>query len=261
MHTTHRLSVRAIAWMVALPLTGLFVWVAQPAWGEELSADEIIQRVDENAHVETGYFESRMTIRMGRRELVKQMESWSDGTGNGLVTFTNPADRGTKYLKLGDELWMYFPDADDLVKISGHMLRQGFMGSDFSYEDAIDSERLQDLYSFELTGVEGCGEDAQCYVVEAVALPGVQVTYARRLMWVDAERFFVRREELLGPGGRLLKVAQVEKVEEIAGRHFPVQVTMQDVLRQGSSTTLEMVRVELDVEIPAGLFTLRSLMQ
>ena len=44
---------------------------------------------------------------------------------NSLIEFTNPRDRGTKYLKRGDELWMFFPDAEDLVRISGHMLNRG----------------------------------------------------------------------------------------------------------------------------------------
>lgn len=250
------LAIAALALLTAVSIASRESPTARAA---TLSAEEIIARVDGHAYVESGYFESRMIIRTGRRELVKEMQTWSDGAGNGLVTFVNPADRGTKYLKLGDELWMYFPDADDLVKISGHMLRQGFMGSDFSYEDAIASERLQDLYDVTLAGTEPCDE-ASCYVLEAVAKPGVSVSYAQRRMWVDSELFVVRREELLAAGGRLLKVARAEKIVEVAGRNLATEVTMEDVIRRGSSTTLILDRIELDVEIPEDLFTLRSLM-
>src|SRR5690606_42064802 len=69
--------------------------------------------------------------------------------------------------------------SDLLVKISGHMLRQGFMGSDFSYEDALESRKLLDSYDFTLEGTEPCG-DAVCYVLEATARPGSGVAYARR---------------------------------------------------------------------------------
>lgn len=246
---------RSLLWLVLL----LALACGASAFGQEpITADEVIARVDANAYVESGYFESTMIIRTGRRELVKQMQIWADGAGNGLVTFVNPADAGTKYLKLGDELWMYFPEADDLVKISGHMLRQGFMGSDFSYEDAIGSERLQDLYDVILTGVEPC-DDSTCYVLEATAKPGVEVTYARRRMWVDAELFVVLREELLAANGKLLKTARVDKIEQIDGRYFATRITMEDALRQNSSTTLILDRVDLDVHIPEDLFTLRSL--
>src|SRR5690625_927443 len=78
----------------------------------EVSADEIIARVDANSDFSSSYSRSTMIIRQGNREMAKEMLTWADGDGNGLVEFVNAADRGTKYLKLGDELWMFFPDAD-----------------------------------------------------------------------------------------------------------------------------------------------------
>ena len=247
--------------LAAVPAgTHALAQAAQTGVQAEPTASDIIARVHENASFTSAYFESTMIIRTGRRELVKQMQSYSDGQGNGLVTFTNPADRDTKYLKLGDELWMYFPDADDLVKISGHMLRQGFMGSDFSYEDTLESDRFQEHYDVALTGVEACGE-ATCYVLDAAAKPDAQVTYAQRRMWVDTSSMWCGKEELFAAGGRLLKVAETENVEMIGGRPFATQITMRDVLKQNSSTTLMLTRVEFDIDIPPGLFTLRSLMQ
>lgn len=109
--------------------------------------------------------------------------------------------------------------------------------------------------------MDDCADGAMCYILEATALPEVEVTYAKRRMWVDAALFIVRREELLSASGRLLKVATVDEVQEIAGRNFPTRITMEDVLRRGSSTTLEFTHVELDVDIPEDLFTLRSLMR
>ena len=135
----------------ALMVAGALLAAAGAA-AADLDAREIIARVDENALWQSARSRSRMIIRQGNRELVKEMISWTDGEGNGLVEFINPADRGTKYLKMGGDLWMYFPDADDLVRISGHMLRQGFMGSDFSYEDAIENVQLLEKYEVELTG-------------------------------------------------------------------------------------------------------------
>jgi len=226
----------------------------------ELSAEEIIARVDGNAYWESSRTRSRMIIRQGNRELVKEMLTWGDGDGNGFVEFVNPADRGTKYLKLGEDLWMFFPDADDLVRISGHMLRQGIMGSDFSYEDALESERLQELYEFALIGVEACAE-GECYVLEAAARPGARVAYAQRKMWVDTEYFVLRQEELYAASGRLLKVARMEEIKVIGGRHVATRLTMEDVLRRNTSTTLVLDELELDVEIPEGMFSLQSLMR
>lgn len=248
--TLHRMTILAMALIGA-------ILTLSPVRAATLSAAEIMERVDANAHIESAYSEMTMTIRTGRRELVKEMHSWADGS-KALVEFRNPADQGTKYLKLADELWMYFPDADDLVKISGHMLRQGMMGSDFSYQDALESERMVDLYEFTVKGSEPCAEGT-CYVVDATARAGVEVTYALRRIWVDTERFVVKREELMAPGGRLLKVSEAHAFQEIDERYLATRITMKDVLRRDSLTTLVINRIELNPQIPEELFTLRSL--
>ena len=45
------------------------------------------------------------------------------------VEFTNPEDKGVRYLKTDKNLWMYFPVEQETVKISGHLLKEGMMGS------------------------------------------------------------------------------------------------------------------------------------
>lgn len=149
---------------------------------------------DDNEYFESARFEAEMVIVSGSRQMVKTMTSYVQ-EDNGLVVFTNPRDRGTKFLKRGDDLWMFFPDAEDLVKISGHMLNQGIMGSDFSYQDVMEADKLTDLYAFELVGEEEL-DGRPCYVLEGIAVEGQDVSYYRRKSWIDSERFVGLREEL-----------------------------------------------------------------
>ncbi len=226
----------------------------------DLTAEEIVARMDANAYMASAHLVAKLVIQAGSREITKQMEGWVVGNQKAMVTFLNPGDRGTKYLKLGDELWMFFPDAEDLVKISGHMLKQGMMGSDFSYQDALESEKMGELYEFKLAGVETY-DGARCYVLEATALPGKQVSYPKRKIWVDCEKFVARREELYAASGKLLKVSRVEEVKEKGGRTYAGRVVMEDKLKRGSSTTLIIEQVEFDVKIPDDVFSLRNLMR
>ncbi|NLM97210.1 MAG: hypothetical protein GX175_06350, partial [Halanaerobiaceae bacterium] len=69
-----------------------------------LTAEEIIEKRDNNEYIETARAEMEMIIRSGRREMIKTMVSLTDRE-NSLTEFTNPRDRGTKFLKRGDELW------------------------------------------------------------------------------------------------------------------------------------------------------------
>jgi len=175
-----------------------------------------------------------------------------------LVEFTNPADRGTKYLKREDNLWMFFPDAEDIVKISGHMLQQGFMGSDFSYQDMMESDKLTELYTFNLLE-EDTFNDRPCYVLEAIAVPGKKVSYYRRLTWIDKERFVGLKEELYTESGRLLKTSEVQEIEEIESRWLPVQTIMENKLRKDTYTQFIINEIELNPELNEDLFSLQSL--
>ncbi len=222
-----------------------------------LTAEEIIAKVDENQYITSAKAEAEMIITNSGRKITKTMVSLTDGD-NSLTEFTNPRDRGTKFLKRGDDLWMFFPDAEDTVKISGHMLSQGMMGSDFSYQDMMESDKLTELYTYTLVG-EGEVNGRACYVLEGIAVEGKEVSYYRRKSWIDKERFVGLKEELYAESGRLLKVLTVTRVEEIDGRWYPVESVMENKLRKNTQTEFILKTIEFNPEIPAGTFTLESM--
>ncbi|MCC3144690.1 outer membrane lipoprotein-sorting protein [Halanaerobium sp. Z-7514] len=223
----------------------------------ELSAEEIINKRDDNEYIITAYSEAQMIIKSGGREQIKAMRVWQDQT-NALAEFTNPRDRGTKFLKRGDDLWMFFPEAEDLVKISGHMLEQGMMGSDFSYQDMLESDKLTDLYHFELLGIEEYN-GRPAYKLEGVKVPGKEVSYYRRIVWIDRERFVGLREELYTESGRLLKELELIEMAEIDGRWYPVHSVMENKLRKNTSTEFIINEIDFNAELPEAIFTLQRL--
>lgn len=240
-----------------LVVIGLAVSMASGLSVFALTAEEIIAKVDANQYITSARAEAEMVITNAGRKITKTMVSITDGE-NGLTEFTNPRDRGTKFLKRGDELWMFFPESEDIVKISGHMLSQAMMGSDFSYQDLMESDKLTELYTFTLIGEDEVN-GRPCYVLEGIAVEGKEVSYYRRKIWIDQERFVGLKEELYAQSGRLLKVLTVTRVEEIAGRWFPVASVMENKLRKNTQTEFLITALEFDPEIPPGTFTLERL--
>jgi outer membrane lipoprotein-sorting protein len=223
----------------------------------EMTAEEIIIQRDNNEYFDSVRLEAEMIIVSGGRKMTKTMIALSDKK-NSLVEFTNPQDRGTKFLKREDNLWMFFPDAEDIVKISGHMLNQGMMGSDFSYQDIMESDKLTDLYDFKIIGEEEI-DGRPCYVLEGVAREGVKVSYYRRVSWVDKERFIGLKEELYAQSGRLLKETKVNELEKINERWIPVDSLMEDKLRKNTYTEFKISLIDFNPEIPEETFSLQSL--
>jgi outer membrane lipoprotein-sorting protein len=223
----------------------------------DLTAEEIINMRDDNEYFDTAQMEAEMIIVNGSRKITKTMTALTDKK-NSLAEFTNSQDRGTKFLKIEGDLWMFFPDAEEIIKISGHMLNQGMMGSDFSYQDLMESDKLTDLYDFKIIKEEEL-DGRPCYVLEGIARDGVKVSYYRRVSWIDKERFIGLKEELYAESGRILKETKVNKIEEIEGRWVAVDSVMENKLRKDTYTQFIITQISFNPEIPEETFSLQNL--
>jgi len=227
----------------------------------DLDPFDILDRIDENMTFDTAYVEMEMEIKIRNRTITKELISYADGNEKSYIEFLSPArDRGTKMLKVGDIIKVYYPSAERIMRLSGHMLRQSMMGSDFSYEDMTErSTEFREKYTGRMLETEVL-EGRECYVMELTSREE-RVTYYRRKIWVDRERFVGLKEELYSQAGKLLKLMTVEKIETINRRQYPTVVVMEDKLRQDSSTTMILKEVKFDIDIPEGTFTDRKLLE
>lgn len=219
-----------------------------------LTGEEIIDRVDDNRVVNTMEYEATMVISMGDQVREKSFRGYAKADDHAYIEFTAPArDKGTRFLKLSDEMWMYVPIVEKAIKIAGHMLRQSLMGSDFSYDDFTENERMEDLYAIELTGTDTIADD-ECYVLEMTARVD-EVTYYRRKMWVVKTTFIPVKTELYAKSGKLMKEFIILETEKIGSYHYPIKMRMINKLRADTFTELMFSTIKLDVVIPSKVFT------
>lgn len=230
----------------------IFLVLGTGCWG--ITGEEIIKKVDANMTFGTARMESRMVIHVDSEIREKTIVSYDRGQDTGYAEFLTPArDKGVKYLKIKDNMWMYLPSVDKIIKISGAMLRQSMMGSDFSYEDALESSKLLEKYTATLVGEEKV-EDRTCYVVDLVAKVK-EVTYYERKIWVDKERFIPIREDLFALSGKKLKEMTMGDIKRIGGRYYPMYMTMSNLLRQNSKTEMFITKAQFDIYVPPETFT------
>ena len=215
---------------------------------------EILQRLDENTVVTTSSYKARMIISLGGTVREKGFTGYGEGKEHAYMEFTYPArDKGTRFLKIEDEMWMYLPSVEKATKIAGHMLRQSMMGSDFSYDDVVENEKLTELYDVELTGTDSIGEK-ECYVLELTAkVP--DVTYYSRKTWVDKDKYVALKVELYAKSGKLMKEITVSEFKNVNKYTFPTSIKMVNKLRRDTYTELILENVKLDISIPDRVFT------
>lgn len=239
----------------------ILILIPKSTPGQELTADMILARIDDNMVYESAYSEMDMIITIGKRIIKKELVSYTEGIEKSFVEFLSPArDRGTKMLKIGKVLKIYFPSAERVMRLSGHMLKQSMMGSDFSYEDMMETaEELKKEYQVKLLGEELYNE-IPCYVLELESRDESQ-TYFFRKIWVDKEKFIGHKAEFSAKSGKLLKVMTVGNIQSFKDRFYPTRVTMEDKLRKDSKTEMVIKNIQFDVPIPEGTFTERNLMR
>lgn len=223
-----------------------------------MDGEELLKKMDVNRTWKTTTATAQMEIHINDEIRVKTMYMKGMTKGNkSLVTFTNPEDEGTKYLMLDDNLWIYFPEENDVVKISGHMLKEGMMGSDVSYEDALESDKLSEKYEVNITGeveYEGHG----CYELTLSAITK-KAPYYKRVMLVDKKNYVAWKEDMYAKSGKLLKKAKVLNIEKFGDKWYPVKTEMVNMLRKNSKTVFSVEDIIFDAPVDESSFTMRSL--
>ena len=226
--------------------------------GWAIDGKELLEKMDVNRDWKSIVSAAKMEIIIDDETRIKTMEISGLAEGNkSLVRFTNPEDEGTKYLMLGDNLWIYFPEENDVVKISGHMLKEGMMGSDVSYEDALEADKLADKYTVAITGEETY-EGKDCYVLTLTAKVK-DAPYFKRIMRVEKKRYIAWKEESFAKSGKKLKTARVLDVKKVGTMWYPVKVEMVNALRKNSRTVFTTESIDFNEPVPEDLFTMRNL--
>jgi outer membrane lipoprotein-sorting protein len=244
-HTKHHIQIAVIMLLISGAL-----W-AQP------TGEQILNRIDANMSADTRYVKSKMIIHGPRSSRTVESESWGKGESSFTEYLAPAREKGTKMLKLEDQLWIFSPSTDRTIQISGHMLRQSVMGSDLSYEDMMDDRKLSDVYDAGVVGSESIGE-TDCWIVEMKATEE-DVAYQMRKLWVDKSRYIPLKEELYAKSGKLLKKTELTNITQHGSRWYPGKITFKDMLKKGAGTEFLVDEIRFNVEIPGHLLSKAAL--
>jgi len=222
------------------------------------SGKTILDKVDDNMSTKTRIMTASMEIGTERTKRTMTMKTYGEGNHKAYTEYMAPArEKGTKMLKLDNQLWIYSPSTDRTIQISGHMLRQSVMGSDMSYEDMMSDKPLLEQYKADVICTE-IVDGRKCWVVTLMAII-LDINYFSRKIWVDTERYVPLKEELFAKSGKLLKRITFSDVQKVAGRWYPMAFVYKDMLKDGSGTKMTIQEIKLDTTIPANVFNLGNL--
>jgi outer membrane lipoprotein-sorting protein len=242
-------------------LSVAFVWsllLSGAGRAEDTRAQRLLVEVDKNLWASTKYIDGRLIIDNGRRVRTLSMETWMEGVKKSYSYYKAPArERGTKMLKLEKKLWMYTPHTDRKILIAGHLLRQSMMGSDLSYEDMMEEDKLSEAYIGTIDGEEEL-EGVQTLVMTLKAKKKTK-TYQTLKVWIDPAKNTVLKEEAYAKSGKLLKLIYFKEYRRIDNRLFPKKMIFRDTLKENTKTIYTFDKIQFNVDIPTKYFSQRIL--
>ncbi len=232
--------------------------------GQELTGEDIIQKVNDTMNVETSHGKAKMTIvTTSGSERTFVQESWSKDKGEkNLVRYLEPQrvkDQAVLMLNNADDIWMFFPRTQRVRKLATHAKKQKMQGSDFSYEDMGSGDAfIKDYESKRLEDEESEGFD--CYKLELTRKPESDLSYSRLIIWVVKTNYVpivIDYYDENDPSRNVKRLVQSD-IRVIDGIPTAMKAVMHN-LNDNTQTELEMLEVEFNIPLDDSMFTERAL--
>ena len=239
-------------------LIGLLGFTAAAQQVDTPEPKDLIRAAMEHWRGITSYSVMTMTVHRSDWERTMSMQAWTEGDKNSLVRVTEPKkDAGNGTLILDQNMWIYTPKVNRIIKIPSSMMNQSWMGSDFSNKDISKSTDIIDQYDHRLINVEEKNGHF-FYTIESVPHEDAAVVWGKEVV-VIRDDFVMMRQEFWDQDNILVKEMNALEVATMDGREIATRMRMNKVDAPDEWTDMSVNSIDFDVELATSVFTLSNL--
>jgi outer membrane lipoprotein-sorting protein len=229
-----------------------------PGIQQEVDAKTLIRKAMDHWRGVTSRSDMTMIIHRPNWERTMSMQSWSEGEKLSLVRVTEPRkDAGNGTLVNDTNMWSYTPKINRIIKVPSSMMRQSWMGSDFSNRDVSKSTDIIDQYQHHLTSSEEVDGHVH-YMVTSIPNEDAAVVWGREVL-VVRDDYVLFRQEYWDQDDVLVNTKVAGDIVEMGGRPVARTLRMSEVDTPDEWTQMVTNDIQFDIEIPANTFTLSNL--
>lgn len=227
------------------------------SWAQD--ATEIVRMADQKMRGESSRADFTMQIIRPSWQRSISMKAWSRGTEYSLILVTAPArDKGTAYLKRGNEVWNWLPDINRTIKLPPSMMGQSWMGSDFSNNDLVNESSIVNDYTHTLAG-DSTLSGYECYKIEMTPKPEAPVVWGKVYAFISKEEYLQLRFEFYDEEDALMKTMEGSEIREMDGRFIPTRMEMIPADEPGHKTVLIYDAIEFNIDVSGNFFTIQNM--
>lgn len=218
-----------------------------------ISATEIAKRYEENIKYESSITSATLSISDNLGTSIQSLKSYSNKDGDTLIEITSGPDRGQKILRKDTQLYLYYPDADQIIRLQGSSLKDSFMGSDFSYEDLSEEKSILENYSATLIS-----ENDYTYTILLTA-NSRKMVYQKQELVIDKSNFTLKSAKLMSSSNRELRSLENSNFKEVGNYIVAYTTVMKDLIKREGETRLDINDIKINVSIDSQLFRKENL--
>ncbi len=223
-------------------------------------AKEIVQKAHDKVQGEkSSHSVMNMVIKRPTYERSLSFKNWSKGTKYAVTLVTAPArEKGQAFLKRDREMWNWNPKISRMIKLPPSMMSQGWMGSDYTNDDALNQSSIVEDYTHKLLGEEKIdGHD--CYHIELIPKEDATVAWGKVLMWITKDEYLQIKLEYFDEDGYLVKTELGHNITTMSGRVLPAQFEIIPADKPDQRTIVNIEHIEFNISIEDSFFTQQSI--
>jgi hypothetical protein len=239
---------RGVTGIVAALVAGTLVTMAHAPVGALVDGTALLRQVDRRLNPPSyDAYKRLINIEPNGRTREYLLYQVADGREKVAALFLSPAsDKGRSTLRLGDNMWMYVPNAGRPIRITS---LQSVVGGVFNNADILSVDYSAE---YDVVGVDESGED---YLLELKAKTSA-VAYDRLKMWVTRKDTLPTRIECLTPTSMLIKTLHFKDITDFGGGIIrPATIETDSPLYKGYKSSMVLVQLKART-FPAEVFTL-----
>ena len=222
----------------------------------QATADDIINHIIDNQRGgESGRSTITMTVIKPDKETTYVIDSVSDGDESSLIQVREPSrDAGQAFLTVGDNLWIYNPRLKRTLRLPPSGRSDSFLGSDISYND-LGGRDLETDYTATLLQSDKEG------IVTLELIPGdlAPTPYGKIVIEADEETLAPVDYLYYDQRDQAVRHLTFENFVEVGEYSFPTHIEVENLLREGERTVVDISDYEFGVDIPEACFAQQAL--
>jgi len=236
-----------VGWMLAV-LIGAIAALGERPVGAAIDGTALLRQVDRRLNPPSyDAYKRLINVEPSGRTREYLLYQVAEGREKVAALFLSPAsDKGRSTLRVGDNMWMYVPNAGKPIRITS---LQSVIGGVFNNADILS---LDYSAEYDVAKVDESGED---YLLELKAKT-TSVAYDRLKMWVSRKDTLPVRIECLTPTSMLIKTLHFTDIKDFGGGVIrPATVETDSPLYRGYKSSMVFVQMKART-VPAEVFTL-----